>query len=107
MGQVGSDLGQLLVGRSESGDAEVDEIPAIASAILDGFIAGLTAEGSTTTVDQVRAAWATHLAVRSVFSALVLDHRPDLEGDARSDLLRRRAAVARFGLDLALDVAGA
>jgi hypothetical protein len=53
--------------------------------------------------DEVRAAWATSLAVRSVFSALVLDHRPDLEGDARADLLRRRAAVARFGLHLALD----
>ena len=107
LGQVGSDLGQLLVGRFESGAAEVDEIPAIATAILDGFVDGLAAEGSTATRDDVRTAWATHLAVRSVFSALVLDHRPDLEGDARADLLRRRAAVARFGLDLALDVAGA
>jgi hypothetical protein len=107
VGQVGSDLGQLLVGRFESGAADVDEIPAIATAILDGFAEGLTSEGSAATIDEVRAAWATHLAVRSVFSALVLDHRPDLEGDARADLLRRRAAVARFGLDLALDVAGA
>jgi len=107
VGPVGSDLGQLLAGRFESGAAEVDEIPAIAAVILDGFIDGLTAEGSTATADEVRVAWATHLAVRSVFSALVLDHRPDLEGDARADLLRRRAAVARFGLDLALDTAGA
>jgi hypothetical protein len=106
VGQVGSDLGQLLVGRFESGAAEVDEIPAIATAILDGLVDGLAAEGSTATLDDVRAAWATHLAVRSVFSALVLDHRPDLDGDARADLLRRRAAVARFGLDLALDIAG-
>jgi hypothetical protein len=107
VGQVGSDLGQLLVGRFESGAAEVDQVPAIATAIFDGFVDGLTAEGSTATLDDVRAAWATYLAVRSVFSALVLDHRPDLEGDARADLLRRRAAVARFGLDLALDVARA
>lgn len=106
VGQIGSDLGQLLVGRFESGAAEVDEIPGIAGAILDGFVDGLGAEGSTVTLDEVRAAWATHLAVRSVFSALVLDHRPDLEGDARADLLRRRAAVARFGLDLGLDIAG-
>ncbi|MGD9753710.1 MAG: hypothetical protein AB7W59_22160 [Acidimicrobiia bacterium] len=105
-GQVGSDLGQLLVGRFESGAADVEEIPAIAAAILEGFTDGLAAEGAAVTVDEVRAAWATHLAVRSVFSALVLDHRPDLEGDARAELLRRRAAVARFGLDLALDVAG-
>jgi hypothetical protein len=107
VGQVGSDLAQLLVGRFESGCAEPHEIPAIATAILEGFLDGLGAEGSTATVDEVRAAWATHLAVRSVFSALVLDHRPDLGDDARADLLRRRAAVARFGLDLALDVAEA
>ncbi|MEM7272461.1 MAG: phosphotransferase [Actinomycetota bacterium] len=103
VGHIGSDLGQLLVGRFESGVAEVDEIPGIATAILDGYLDGLVAEGSTVTSDEVRAAWATSLAVRSVFSALVLDHRPDLDGDARADLLRRRAAVARFGLDLALD----
>ncbi len=106
VGHVGSDLGQLLVGRFESGVAEVDEIPEIATAILRGFVDGLDAEGSTVTPGEVRAAWATSLAVRSVFSALVLDHRPDLDGDARADLLRRRAAVARFGLDLALRVVG-
>jgi hypothetical protein len=75
--------------------------------IVDGFVDGLSAEGSTAPLDDIRAAFATHLAVRSVFSALVLDHRPDLEGDARAELLRRRAAVARFGIDLALDVARA
>ena len=104
-GQVGSDLAQLLVGRFESGAAEIDDIPEIAGALLDGFVDGLTAEGSTATLDDVRTAWATHLAVRSVFSALVLDHRPDLHGDARADLMRRRAGVARFGIDLALSIA--
>jgi hypothetical protein len=106
-GQIGSDLAQLLVGRFETGAAEIGDIPAIAATIVDGFVDGLRAEGSTATLDDIRAAFATHLAVRSVFSALVLDHRPDLEGDARADLLRRRAAVARFGIDLALDVASA
>ena len=106
-GQIGSDLAQLLVGRFETGAAETDDIPAIADAIADGFVDGLTAEGSAATLDDVRTAWATQLAVRSVFSALVLDHRPDLEGEDRAELMRRRAAVARFGLDLALDVAQA
>jgi hypothetical protein len=104
VGAVGGDLGQLLVGRFESGAADVDDIPEIARTILDGYLEGLAAAGSPASSDDVRVAWATHLAVRSVFSALVLDHRPDLAGDARADLLRRRAAVARFGLDLALDV---
>lgn len=105
VGAVGSDLAQLLVGRFESGAAESDQIASIAATILDGFMNGLAAEGAAAAIDQVRAAWATHLAVRSAFSALVLDHRPDLDSNARADLLRRRAAVARFGLDLALDVA--
>jgi hypothetical protein len=106
-GQIGSDLAQLLVGRFETGAADIDDILAIAATIVDGFVDGLTAEGSTATLDDIRAAFATHLAVRSVFSALVLDHRPDLAGDARAELLRRRAAVARFGIDLALEVARA
>lgn len=106
VGEVGSDLAQLLAGRYESGTAEVDELASIADTIFDGFLDGLSAEGSTASAHDVRAAWATHLAVRSVFSLLVLEHRFDLEGDARADLLRRRAALARFGIDLALDVAG-
>jgi hypothetical protein len=106
-GQVGSDLAQLFVGRFETGAADIDDIAVIAATIVDGFVDGLSAEGSTATLNDIRAAFATHLAVRSVFSALVLDHRPDLEGDARAELLRRRAAVARFGIDLALEVARA
>lgn len=107
VGEVGSDLAQLLVGRFESGAADADEIPDLSAAIFDGFLDGLEAEGSTAPVDAVRASWATHLAVRSVFSALVFEHRPVLDGDERADLLRRRAAMARFGLDFALEVAGA
>ena len=105
VGEVGSDLAQLLVGRFESGVADVADIHPIAATILDGFLDGLETVGSHVSADAVRVAWATHLAVRSVFSALVLDHRPDLEADDRTDLLRRRAAVGRFGIDLGLDVA--
>ncbi|MEZ5177244.1 MAG: hypothetical protein R2746_02905 [Acidimicrobiales bacterium] len=107
VGAVGSDLGQLLVGRFEAGEADVADLPAVADAILEGFMDGLRGEGSAATLDQVRTAWALHLAVRSVFSLLVLEHRPDLGDETRADLLRRRAVLARFGIDLALEVASA
>lgn len=107
VGAVGTDLAQLFAGRFESGAADVTEIPDIADTILAGFVDGLRSQGSTVDTDAVRLAWATHLAVRSVFSALVVEHRDDVGDEERTELVRRRAAMARFGIDLALDVAGA
>jgi hypothetical protein len=95
---LGSDLGQLLVGRFERG-AETNDVEVVAAAILEGFLDGV---GGASDAASVERAFATHLAIRSVFSALVVDHRPDLDDDARAALLARRAKVARFGLDLAL-----
>ncbi|HMS46764.1 MAG TPA: phosphotransferase [Candidatus Microthrix sp.] len=45
LGPVGSDLGQLLAGRFDSGVAEPDDLPAIAETILDAFSGGLADEG--------------------------------------------------------------
>lgn len=106
VGPVGSDLGQLFAGRFESGEAGPDDVAPVADAILDGFLAGLRSESGSVTADQVRAAWATHLAIRSLFSVLIVE-RADLDDEQRGDLLARRAALARAGLDLALEVAGA
>lgn len=103
VGAVGSDLGQLLAGRFESGAASARDVESVATAIFAGFIAGLEAEGSSITPDQVRAAWATHLAVRSVTSLLILE-RDDVSDEQRTDLMVRRAALARAGIDLALEV---
>jgi hypothetical protein len=105
VGPVGSDLGQLLAGRFESGLAGPDDVAPIADTILDGFLAGLDAVGGPITPDQVRTAWATHLAIRSVVSLLIVE-RDDLDDGRRADLLVRRAALARAGLDLALQMAG-
>ena len=102
-GQIGSDLGQLLVGRFESGAAEVDDIPAIADTILDGFSTG--SQQRARRPPWMMSAPRGRRTSQCGRSRLVLDHRPDLDGDARAELLRRRAAVARFGIDLALDVA--
>jgi hypothetical protein len=96
---MGSDLAQLVAGRYESGDAEVADLCDIAAAVDDGYGTGLVRAGVTIDVEQWRRAWATHLAVRSVFSALVVE--PGGQPEARLELLRKRAALARFGIDFA------
>ncbi len=105
VGELGSDLGQLFVGRFESGAAPVEDLEPIARAVFDGYCAGLERSGVEVDPTSVEMSWAVHLAIRSVFSALLLDHRPDLGEVERLDLLRLRARVARFGIDLALRVA--
>lgn len=93
----GSDLGQLFVGRYESGAADLAEAPAIIETIVDGYLAGAEGRFERTMVEE---AFASTLAVRSLFSALVVDQRPDLDAEALHDLTVRRGAVARLGLDL-------
>ena len=94
---LGSDLGQLLVGRFDEGREHLDT-EVIATAIFEGYLEGV---GAASDAPSVERAWATHLALRSVFGALLLD-RPDLDVAAQAEILAGRARVARFGLDLAL-----
>ncbi len=101
----GSDLSQLLVGRFESVAATEHDLQSIQAALLPAYCNGLAEEGVDADPQQVESGWAIALAVRSVFSALLLDHRPDLDETARAELLAGRAAACRFGLDLALQVA--
>lgn len=102
---LGADLSQLLVGRFESGAATQRDLDAIHTVLLPAYCDGLAEEGLEVDPQLVEAGWAIALAVRSVFSALLLDHRSDLDPAARDELLARRAVACRFGLDLALGVA--
>lgn len=98
---MGADLGQLFAGGFDRGHADPHDAEAIASAVRSGYLEGLGEGGLPGAAESdVDAAWAIALAFRSVISATVLDHRPDLEGDERAELLERRAAVAGLGLDL-------
>ncbi len=99
-GPLGADLGQLLAGRFDTGEADPDDAPKIAEVLLDSYMEGLADEGVHPDPAQVLAGWSTHLAIRSVISSTVLDHRPDLDDEARSQLLARRVAAARVGFEL-------
>jgi hypothetical protein len=99
-GPLGADLGQLLAGRFDTGQADPELVPEVASVLLDAYLQGLADEGVHPEPHDVLTGWATHLAIRSVISSTVIDHRPDLDGDERVELLERRVAVARIGLDL-------
>ncbi len=98
-GPFGCDLAQLLAGRAESGAVEPTELPDIAATILDGYLDGLSEVGCHAAQPAIELAWATHLAVRSLFSCLLLERHDHLTQDARQELMARRASFARFGVD--------
>lgn len=105
VGDVGTDLAQLLAGRFESGVADPGDVERIAEAVVGGFLQGLDRAGREVDPSDVRRAFALHLAVRSAFSLLRVDHVPDLDDDGRRALLRPRARLGRFAIDLALSFA--
>lgn len=102
VGAIGSDLGQLVAGRFESGAAAGEDVDAVARLVLDAFLEGLAREGRHPDPAHVRLAFALHLAIRSGFSALRFDHRPGISDDERRRLLGPRARLGRVAIDLAL-----
>ena len=99
---VGADLAQLFVGRFESGAQDPGTAPDVLTAVIEGYLAGAADEGAAAERPDVERSLVTHLAVRSLFSLLIVDHRHDLPLREREALLARRAQLGRFGIDLAL-----
>lgn len=99
---MGSDLGQLLSGLVNDEERDPTESAALLDAVLDEYQAGIEEERVHVARRDVHRACITYLAVRFVFSALLVDPDADLPP---YDRLRRRAALGRLGLDLALDLA--
>jgi hypothetical protein len=97
---LGYDLGQLLAGRAESGDAEEKDMPRIHDAILPAYIEGLHEEQVDPIAEDVRRGFIGGLLLRSAFTALPLDRlrRPQTEGDVA--VFARRGRYARYLLDL-------
>lgn len=102
IGPIGSDLGQLVAGRFETGAAADDDVDQVAAIVVDAFLAGLAREGRHPGPGPVRLAFAVHLAVRSAFTALRFENRPDITDEERREIIGPRARLARFATDLAL-----
>ena len=99
---TGADLAQLLVGRFESGVQDPGTAPDVLPAVVEGFLAGTAEEGVAAESADVELGLAAHLAVRSLFSLLLVERRDDLPPPDRETLLARRARFGRFGIDLVL-----
>jgi hypothetical protein len=97
---LGYDLGQLLVGRAESGDLDAADLPRIHDAILPAYVEGLLEEQADLEPGDVRRGFIGGVLLRSAFSALPLDR---LRGPATDDdaaVFARRGRYARQLLDL-------
>ncbi len=99
---LGMDAGQLLAGRAESGELDPALLPALLEHILDAYRAGLADEGADYSAADVRCGVVANLVVRSAFTALPIELLDTEPNDALHTLFARRAAYARFLVDLGL-----
>lgn len=92
---VGFDLGQLLVGRAQSGELDPGELPAVHETIESAY-----AEAAGADPAQVSLGYAASLVLRSAWTALPLERLEEEPGPELDELFRRRAGLARFIADL-------
>lgn len=99
---LGADLGQLIAGHIAIDAPQEGPSAELVDAVVDDYTAGLADEGVATDRSDVHFACVTHLALRFVISALILEPATDQSAQDLHAVLRRRAALGRVGLDLAL-----
>ena len=104
---VGSDLAQLIASGSELIDGGIDALGELAEVVTREFVAGARHEGTEIDPADLDRAWTTTLAVRAVFSALMLERPADCDDETHVARLTRRAALGRFGVDRAAVLDGA
>ncbi|MEO6654393.1 MAG: hypothetical protein ABIP17_17270 [Ilumatobacteraceae bacterium] len=102
---LGADLGQLVAGHVAIDDLQEGPAAEFVDVVVDEYTAGLADEGVSTDRSDVYFACVTHLALRFVISALILEPGTDRSAQDLHTLMRRRAALGRVGLDLALTLA--
>lgn len=102
---VGFDLGQLLVGDVQLGRRSADTLAEVDAAIVPAYVAGLRAEGSAITEEQVRRGHALQLLLMSGLSSPpfdLFDQQADGPPSAQQTRVARdRATLARYALGLA------
>jgi hypothetical protein len=97
---LGYDLGQLLVGRAESGDLDAADLPRICDAIVPAYIRGMLEERADPDADDLRRGFIGGLLLRSAFTALPLDRLRQTTTDDDVAFFTRRGRYARYLLDL-------
>lgn len=101
---VGSDLGQLLVGRAHTGELDVDDLAALHEPILTEYTAGLADEGLPVDEGLVRTGFDGALILRSAFTALPLERLHEPVSAELAGLFARRTRLTRYLVDLGLDL---
>jgi|tagenome__1003787_1003787.scaffolds.fasta_scaffold20895387_2 hypothetical protein len=97
---VGFDLTQLLVGDVQIGKRSADGLAELDAAIVAAYVAGLRAEGSDITEDQVWRGHALCLLVMTGLSALPFDLFEAPITPETQRIAADRATLARYSLDL-------
>ncbi len=87
---MGVDAGQLLAGRAESGELDLDEFPQLPEDIVAAYLSGLSDEGSDVASAGARFGILGNLVVRSAFTALPVELL-DSPAPGLRDLFARRA----------------
>ncbi|MBA8795434.1 hypothetical protein FHX74_003070 [Friedmanniella endophytica] len=97
---VGFDLSQLTVGEHQLGERDPADLPEISDRVLDGYAAGLAAEGvQTPDRHQLRRVRAVVLALFSGISAVPFERLGDGDGEEVDRIVAGRAVVCRWILD--------
>lgn len=99
---VGFDLGQLLLGLVQAGEADPAALPAVHAAILPAYIEGLADEGLAVAEDVVRFGYVASMVLRSAFGGLMWERLGEPDSPALREALGQRAAMTRFVVDLDL-----
>jgi hypothetical protein len=99
---VGFDLGQLLVGLVHAGQLPAAALPATHEVLVPAYVDGFRSNGGKIDADSVMRGYVLTLMLRSGFTSLPLEA---LDGPATDDLygmVRERAALTRYIVDLTL-----
>jgi hypothetical protein len=96
---IGFDLGQLLIGLAHADILGVDELPAIADAIVPAYLEGLRAEGFSVPDDVVRTGFIGSITCRSALSAIPFPG-PGVPPVSHRTMVNR-LRLSRYLLDLA------
>ncbi|MGI5130248.1 phosphotransferase [Pseudonocardia sp. CA-107938] len=96
---LGTDLGQLVLGEVAAGHRPVAELPALETACLDAYAAGVAAEAGAVDAARLERIHAVLMTIFAALPAVPVEHLDDEPTPALRARVRGRASVARFVLD--------